>query len=80
MIDGLSQAEPAGPFGWRRHPRVRLREWHSTPEFDFLDAEHDGYTSLPEPVIHRRRVILRQTGLLDPGRRPHRDGKTRRST
>jgi hypothetical protein len=37
---------------------VRLREWHSTPEFDFLDAEHDGYASLPEPVMHRRRVIF----------------------
>ncbi len=63
MVDGLSQAEPAGPFGWRRHPRVRLREWHSTPEFDFLDAEHDGYTSLPDPVTHRRRVIFVKPGF-----------------
>ena len=57
-IDGESQAEASGPFGWLRRPRVQLREWHSTPEIDFLDAEHDGYTRLPDPVRHRRRVIF----------------------
>ena len=57
-IDGESQAEASGPFGWRRRPRVRLREWHSTADFDFLDAEHDGYTRLADPVGHRRRVIF----------------------
>ena len=62
VVDGVSQAEPAGPFGWQRRPRVRLREWHSTPDFDFLDAEHDGYAALPEPVIHRRRVIFVKPG------------------
>jgi hypothetical protein len=58
VVDGASQAEPAGSFGWHRRPRVRLREWHSTPEVDFLDAEHDGYRSLTQPVGHRRRVIF----------------------
>lgn len=58
MIDGAGQSEPAGPFGWRRRPRVKLREWHSHPDFDFLDAEHDAYRGLPDPVVHRRRVIF----------------------
>jgi uncharacterized heparinase superfamily protein len=62
VVDGVSQAESTGPFGWRRQPRVRLREWHSTPEFDFVDAEHDGYHSLPDPVGHRRRVIFVKPG------------------
>src|SRR5204862_5832048 len=62
LVDGLSQSEPAGSFGWKRQPRVKLREWHSTPEFDFLDAEHDGYLTLPDPVMHRRRVIFVKTG------------------
>jgi hypothetical protein len=63
VIDGRSQAEPAGPFGWRRQPRGRLREWHSTPDFDFLDADHDGYLGLPDPVVHRRRVIFVKPGF-----------------
>jgi hypothetical protein len=57
-VDGRSQAEPAGPFGWARRPRVRLREWHSTPDLDFLDAESDAFLNLPDPVLHRRRVIF----------------------
>jgi uncharacterized heparinase superfamily protein len=62
IVDGASQAEPAGPFGWHGQPRVKLREWHSTPEFDFLDAEHNGYLSLADPVGHRRRVIFVKPG------------------
>ena len=62
IVDGGSQAEPAGAFGWKGQPRVRLREWHSTPEFDFLDAEHDAYLSLADPVVHRRRVIFVKPG------------------
>lgn len=58
LIDRDSQAEPAGAFGWHRRPRVRLREWHSTADVDFLDAEHDGYAALAQPVTHRRRVIF----------------------
>jgi hypothetical protein len=62
IVDGVSQAEPAGAFGWKGQPRVRLREWHCTPEFDFIDAEHDAYLSLADPVIHRRRVIFVKPG------------------
>jgi len=58
VVDGQSQSEPAGPFGWQHRPRVRLREWHSTPDLDFLDADSDAFLSLPDPVVHRRRVIF----------------------
>jgi len=57
-VDGLSQADSAGPFGWRRRPAARLREWVSTSAFDFADAEHDAYLALPDPVRHRRRVFF----------------------
>jgi hypothetical protein len=58
MIDGQSQCEPAGPFRWRRRPRVLLREWRSNPDLDFLDAEHDAFCNLSDPVVHRRRVLF----------------------
>jgi hypothetical protein len=58
MVDRQNQAEPSGPFGWIGRPRVRLRNWHSEPRFDFLDADHDAYLGLPDPVSHRRRVIF----------------------
>ena len=57
-VDGLGQSEPAGPFGWRRRPRAVLRQWLTTTEFDFVDAEHHAYAHLAAPVIHRRRVVF----------------------
>jgi hypothetical protein len=58
-VGGADQAEAAGPFGWRRLPAVRIREWSSTSESDFLDAEcrYSG-------IVHRRRVLLLKPGLL----------------
>lgn len=53
-VDGRDQAEPNGPFSWRRRPRVTVHEWRSNAEHDFIDAEHDGYAGL----THRRRVMF----------------------
>jgi hypothetical protein len=77
MVDGQSQAVPAGPFAWQQRPRARLRRWLSTEAFDFADAEHDAYGRLPDPVHHRRRVLFvkpRYWVLLDDleGAEPHR--------
>ncbi|MFL6622869.1 MAG: alginate lyase family protein [Sulfurifustis sp.] len=58
MVDGLSQADAAGPFRWRARPRARLRRWIATDAFDLADAEHDAYARLPDPVRHRRRVFF----------------------
>jgi hypothetical protein len=57
-VDGMSQAESAGPFKWHRRPGARLRRWLSTAEFDLADADHDAYHRLPDPVTHRRRVLF----------------------
>ncbi|MBI4271477.1 MAG: alginate lyase family protein [Candidatus Rokubacteria bacterium] len=58
LVDGVGQARPAGPFRWESRPRGRVRRWVSTAAFDFVDAEHDAYRRLPDPVLHRRRVLF----------------------
>ncbi len=57
-VDGLSQAEPKGPFGWKQHPSARLHRFSSTPSFDLADASHHAYDRLADPVVHRRRVVF----------------------
>ena len=56
-VEGLSQAVPRGPFAWEARPRAVIRCWRSTDTLDVMDAEHAAYECLPDPVIHRRRVL-----------------------
>ncbi len=58
VVDGVGQATPAGAFRWDSRPRARVRCWRSTAAFDLVDAEHDAYRRLPDPVLHRRRVLF----------------------
>jgi uncharacterized heparinase superfamily protein len=58
VVDGASQALPSGPFGWQTRPSGQLRAWKSTEISDYVDASHDGYTRLSDPVVHRRRVLF----------------------
>lgn len=57
-VDGGDQAIQAGPFSWRDRPRARASQWITTPEFDFMDAAHNAYERLSDPVVHRRRVLF----------------------
>ena len=34
----------------------KINQWEITEEYDFLDAEHDGYSRLKHPVTHRRQI------------------------
>ena len=58
MIDRVSQATPEGPFAWKSRPQARLLRWRSTATYDLADAVHHGYCRLPDPVVHRRRVVF----------------------
>jgi hypothetical protein len=57
QVDGIDQAEPAGPFPWRHLPGVHVENWTMGSSFDLLVASHDGYARLADPVIHRRHVF-----------------------
>jgi len=57
QIDGVDQAEPAGPFPWQRLPEVRVENWTAGNFFDLLIATQNGYARLADPVIHRRHVF-----------------------
>ena len=57
-IDGRDQSEPGGSFMWLRKANARVSAWMSSADQDFLEASHDGYTALEDPVLHRRRLVL----------------------
>jgi hypothetical protein len=57
QVDGLSQAHPHGPFGWKSPPRVRVEHWIRGETFDLFEGSHNGYQRLEQPVTHRRWVF-----------------------
>jgi hypothetical protein len=55
-VDGKNQSEMAGPFLWREKAKSRLLRFDRDCEQVTVEAEHDGYARLQDPVIHRRAV------------------------
>ena len=56
QVDGVSQADPDGPFRWKGLPNVTTT-WREGSTFQLLRAEHDGYERLASPIRHRRTVF-----------------------
>jgi hypothetical protein len=63
QIGGRDQADPRGPFGWQRLPRIQAEAWISGKIFDLFVGSHDGYARLPSPVFHRRFVFALKSGF-----------------
>jgi Heparinase II/III-like protein/Heparinase II/III N-terminus len=57
VVDGEDQAEPAGTFKWKNSFSSRLIRRFAFPEAEYIEAEHDAYARLHDPVIHRRRLL-----------------------
>jgi hypothetical protein len=62
-VDQLDQAVADGPFAWRSVPGVATEVWRNGQTFDFFAGSHDGYSRLPDPVMHRRSVFHVRGGL-----------------
>jgi hypothetical protein len=54
-VDDVDQSVQGGAFLWTSRATVRVAL--ADVERGIVDAEHDGYTRLAEPVRHRRRLI-----------------------
>lgn len=57
-LAGEPSAVPDGPFSWKKKADGRVKVWFSTPNFDYLEAVHDGYAREPFAAIHERRVLF----------------------
>jgi len=56
-VDGLDQAEAAGPFAWSSIPDTQTDLWMTGANFTLFEGSHSGYERLPQPVRHRRFVF-----------------------
>ena len=57
-VDGVDQSEQGGNFLWLRKAATTVHQWRCGADADVLEASHDGYARLADPVVHRRRIQL----------------------
>ena len=57
-VDGADQSVQAGGFLWLKRANAGCSLWLSSAHKDCLEAWHDGYVRLDDPVKHRRLIEL----------------------
>jgi len=69
QIDGCSQSVSGGNFMWLHKANARCISWLSNVEEDYFLGEHDGYSRLEAPLIHKREIIFlkekRELSIVD---------------
>jgi hypothetical protein len=60
LVDGIRPSLSRSDWWPRRgqRPKSVLRQWNRNDRFELVDAAHDGYRGLADPVVHRRRVLF----------------------
>jgi len=57
-VDGQDQSQMLGPFLWGARASATLLTWEPRPNGGVVAGSQDGYSRLPDPVRHHRRVEL----------------------
>lgn len=58
VVDDVDQSEMLGPFLWGTRANAHCLRWEPQSQGGSVSGEHDGYTRLADPVIHRRTLEL----------------------
>jgi hypothetical protein len=58
VVDGLDQSVMLGPFLWGARADARCIAWAPRLQGGKVIGEHNGYTRLADPVLHRRTLEL----------------------
>ncbi len=58
VVDGADQSVMLGAFMWGARAQARCIRWAPRAQGGTVAGEHDGYTRLADPVVHRRTLNL----------------------
>lgn len=61
-VDGECQSESLGPFMWGKRAIATLNEWSDSSTSAIVAGEHNGYSRLSDPIVHKRRLVLDKIG------------------
>ena len=59
-VDGFDQSTAAGRFLWTSKANVQVMEWFDSEDIARIQAQHDGYLRLADPVLHQRATTLKK--------------------
>jgi hypothetical protein len=57
-VDRESSSQPNGPFSWISTANPEVTSWFQHSRFEYVEANHDGYMRLIDPVRHSRGILF----------------------